>query len=171
MALVLVATPGAANANSYCTLAEANTYHESHPYASAWTGAATDDARNRALATATRLLDEHIEWDGAAADSVQALCWPRLGMLDRNENTIGSTTIPQALKNATAELARQLIAGDRTADSDIETQGISSLTAGPISLAFRPGVTAKVLPDAAWSMVKLWGSLLSRSNTIPLERV
>src|SRR5438046_7448880 len=119
MPIVVVATPGAADANSYCSLAEANTYHDSHPYASAWTGAASDDARNRALVTATRLLDEHIEWDGYAASATQALGWPRSGMVDRNENAIDSSTIPQTLKNAVAEFARQIIAADRTAESDI----------------------------------------------------
>lgn len=173
MALTLVATPGASNANAYCTLAEANTYHEAHPYASAWAG--TDDQKNRAIATATRLLDEHVEWneDSVAATSTQSLAWPRTGMLDPNGYAIGSGVIPQKLKDATAEFARWLLASNRMSDSDVETQGISALKAGAVELQFFRGAGgAKVLPDAVWYMVRQWGAVRRRGGaSVPLERV
>ena len=171
MALTLVATAGASNANTYATLAEGDTYHEGHLYSSLWDDA-SDDTKNRALAMATRLLDALIEWTGAAVSQGQALGWPRVGMLSRNGYVLSSATIPEDLKKGTAEFARQLIGGDRSADSDIETQGITSLTAGPVSLAFKDSVEAKVVPDAVWALLPAsWGFIRGRSGTmVPLVR-
>ncbi len=53
----VIITPGASNANSYCSRADGDAYHEAHLYASAWTGA-TADQKDAALFWATRLLDE-----------------------------------------------------------------------------------------------------------------
>ena len=60
MAIVLDATVGGSSANSYCTRAEGDTYHEAHLYATAWTGA-TSGNKDAALVWATRMLDEQIE--------------------------------------------------------------------------------------------------------------
>lgn len=156
MAVVIVATPGASNANSYCTKAEADTYHEGHPYSSTW-DAATDDQKNRALVTATRLLDERYQWVSWPTDEAQALQWPRTGVMDfLYLSEIDSDAIPAKLKEATAELARQLLASDRTADSQVETQGITSMSAGSVSFSFKDSVTAKVMPDAVRNMIPSW---------------
>jgi hypothetical protein len=164
MPVILVATPGAANANAYCTLAEAETYHESRPAASAWAG--TTDVKNRAIVRATELLDEHVDWFGYAAATTQRLCWPRGGMHDRNGNVIDSDEIPQDLKDAAAELAATLLAGDRTADDDIETKRIRSLTAGPVSLTFDAGVAAKVIADSVYFKIQRWGTLRRRTAAV-----
>jgi hypothetical protein len=172
MAITIDASVGGGSANAYCTLTEADTYHASHPYASVW-DAATDDQQNRAIVTATRLLDEHIAWIGWVASSTQALLWPRSGGIYRNGYGIPSTVIPADLKRATAELARQLLAGDRTADSDIETQGITALSAGSVSLTFDAArVQVKVLPDAVTAMVGYLGAVKAQRLTcVPLVRM
>lgn len=170
MAVTIVATPAAANANSYCTLAEANTYHESHPYSSTW-DAATDDEKNRALVTATRLLDEQYTWEGEAANDTQALQWPREAVLDHLQlSYIDEAVIPSRLKDATAEFARQVLAGNRMADSDVETQGISSFSAGSVSFSFREDVDASayVTPVAVRNMIPTWWGHL-RSGQMWLE--
>jgi hypothetical protein len=165
MAVVIIATPGAADANSYATRAEATTYHEGHISGAAW-AAAAEDLQNRALVTATRLLDAHVDWSGCVASSTQRLQWPRSGMLYRSGYAVPSDVIPDDLKAATAEFARQLLGGDRSADSDIETQGIERLKAGPVELAFRAGTTAKVIPDAVWYLVELWGREQRRNDGV-----
>ncbi|MGE3276728.1 MAG: DnaT-like ssDNA-binding protein [Vicinamibacterales bacterium] len=171
MALTVVATAGASTANSYCTRAEANTYHEAHPYASTW-DAAGDTDKDKAIVTATRLLDEHVEWEGVASTTTQALGWPRIGLEDLNGNAIDSAAVPQKLKDAVAEFARWILAADRMADSDVEAQNLRSLKAGPVALEFGPGVRAKVIPDAVWYMVRQWGTVRQRSGaSVPLERV
>jgi hypothetical protein len=158
----LIATPGAVNANAYCTVAEANTYFESRLFSDDWTGASTAD-KTVALIWATRQLDALYAWEHFPTDDAdgQALLWPRSGIVDTDEiSNIPDNVIPDELKWATSEFAKQLIKADRTADSDIETQGITSLTAGPISLAFKDNVRAKVMPDAVSAYIPHWWGVL-----------
>src|ERR1051326_898416 len=139
MAITLDTTVGGASANSYCSLAEANTYHAAHPYSAVW-DAATDDQKNRAPVPATRLIDEQVEWDGVVTNgSVQALLWPRAGMYYQNEWYIPVDVIPQKLKDAVAEFARQRLAEDRTADTAIDRLGIKRIRVGPVDVDFAGG--------------------------------
>ena len=59
MAATITATLSSASANSYVTLAEANTYFETVPDSSTWTNK-TDDQKNRALIAATRWIDSFV---------------------------------------------------------------------------------------------------------------
>lgn len=270
----LIATPGAANANSYATVAEANAYHDCRLHSDAWlntratasigsgddgvveitavergavgngytvavvlagsanaplsvslvgsaltvtlgtTGAgAADDAKNTAtliaqainelmefiaiasgsgdahlavstvksfrggddredvkipaLLMATQLIDAHIKWEGWPVTEQQRLCWPRAGMVTRNGYAIADNAIPQELKDMTSELARQLLSEDRTADGEVETQGLRSLRAGPVDMTFRDNVAPKVIPDAVVNLMpKCWGVLRSTKSFV-----
>jgi hypothetical protein len=181
VAVVIDATAGGANANSYVTNAACDTYHESHPYSSAWDDASADE-QNRALVTATRNLDLWFEWFGQVTTLTQRLLWPRRGVLkpgisDGQVSAVGPNDwdepfgvlldqdeIPQVIKDATCELARSLLVSDRTADSDVEAQGIESLRAGPVSIAFKGSVTAKPIPDAVMVMCTQVGRLRPKSG-------
>jgi hypothetical protein len=173
MAVTFNATAGSATANSYCTVAEADDYHSTRLFATTWT-LATTPTKEAALMWATRLLEGSITWTGIVTNAaVQVLQWPRQGMIARNLLAyVDSATIPVEVKNACAELARQLIAADRTADNDVETSRIRSVTAGPIAVTFGEGVWAKVLPDAIYTLlVPDWIESAPRlCNTRDLER-
>jgi len=81
MAVVIVATPGAADANSYVTLAEAQAIIDGFVEdadVQHW-GSGNTDSRNRALFTATQRLDRE-RFLGARATDTQALQWPRTGV-------------------------------------------------------------------------------------------
>jgi hypothetical protein len=81
MAITIVATPGAANANSYLTLAEAQAIIDGFVQDAdviAWASATTDQ-KNRALFSATQRLDRE-RFLGARATDTQALQWPRTGV-------------------------------------------------------------------------------------------
>ncbi len=171
----IVATAGSATANSYVTLAVANQYHEDRPPAgTTWSGAASDAVKDAALLWATTLMDNLFEWTGwPAVPTTQALLWPRSGMRYRNGVAVPITIIPVELQEATAEYARQLLAEDRAADSDIETQGINKIVAGPVELGFKNTVSAKVVPDAAVHLlVSEWYSAIRgrASMTAELQR-
>lgn len=71
----ITATVGSASANSYLTIAAADTIAESMLGTLAWTTATTDQ-KTRALITATRGLDT-LTWIGDRASTTQALDWPR----------------------------------------------------------------------------------------------
>lgn len=168
---MLIVTPGAADANSYCSMAQADAYHDGHVSREVWSDA---DAATKELALrqATRLLDAHVEWTGLAVSQTQALGWPRYGAYSRNGYLLPSTSIPQDVVNATAELARVLLAGDRAADSDVDTQGIRRIEAGPVSLEFREGVGPKPIPDAVFFLVRHLGTVQMQrgSGAVPLVR-
>ena len=120
---------------------------------------------------ATRLLDTMVEWEGWPNSTTQVLGWPRSGLEDRNGNAIDASVIPADLKNATAEFARQLLAKDRTADSDVETDGISRVKAGPVEVEFENPVQVKVVPDSVFYLLpESWGSVRGRSSTRRLVR-
>lgn len=155
----LIATAGAADANVYVTLADANAFHEGSLYGGTFR-TAIDEEKRRALITATRLLDEHVTWNGDAASTTQRLAWPRTGLIDAHGGTLDSTTVPLRVQHATAELARQLLAADRTADSEIAAKGLTSLTVGSVSMAFTGfGGATKPIPDAVAALVALWGTV------------
>jgi len=166
------ATVGGGSANSFETLAEANTYFDERlPLPTPWV--ASGDNSIRALIMATRVLSSlsvphktlHIgkdgskyfvtarQWTGTPASATQRLAWPRIGMFDRNGNAIPENVIPYELKDAESELAGQLIMADSTLDNAVSVQGITSIKAGSVSLSFKDAIDAHVLPDAVVNLM------------------
>lgn len=135
MAATIIATPGANNANSYLTLAEAQDYADRDMDSVEWYQATTDQ-RTRALLTATRNLDL-VGFVGERATPTQSLAWPRKNF-KTPEKTYTDTEIPAEIKQATWELANSLT-------RDIV---ISGQTAGSTSLI--PGI-----PNSGLKRVKL----------------
>ena len=81
MAVTIDATVGGASANSYITLADANTFVEKlilDDDVSAWDGSSNDN-KNRALVTAAIRIDRE-RFIGAQATDTQVLQWPRVGV-------------------------------------------------------------------------------------------
>lgn len=180
MPVTVIATPGAANANSYATVAEATEYFGLRiPLTPPWDP--TDDVAGRALITATRVLDTLAvarkrlvrpdtsrrtngefyymvgrKWMGLPTTTIQVLAWPRIGMKDRNGNDIPSNVIPKELKEATAELAGQLEQGDRTLDNAVLTQGIRSVSASGVSVNFKDDIDQYVISDMTMNLMPPW---------------
>lgn len=172
MAVTIVETPGAANANSFEALAEAKVYFASRIPIAEWTDA-SDAEKSVFLVMATRTLVAILSarqemfrnaagvtyrrttrtWTGLPTTTTQALPWPRTGMYNRNGGEIASNVIPQELKDAESELAGQLAKGDRTLDNDVIVQGLTSVKAASVSLTFKDLIEAKVIPDAVWNLL------------------
>ena len=133
----IISTPGAADANSYLTVAEAQAYFDTRLHSEVWD---TLD-QEAALINATRLIDAYVCFTGSSATSTQALAWPRIGMLSLQGFPIpssGALSIPIQLKNATAELAL-LLGGedDRTLEDEIAMAGLTKLKVGPVELGWK----------------------------------
>jgi len=167
MAIVLDATAAGTDSNTYSTLAEAETYFESRLHKTDWSGE-TDADKNIALVWATRLLDEQVDWVGVVWDDDQALRWPRSSVVDADGRDVTYDTIPQFLKDATAELAMHLLAGDRVDDDD--TRGFEVIQVGPIKLKINPFDRTPILPPSVWSLIGPYGIQL-RGVARVLERV
>lgn len=144
---------GKLNANAYCTVEEATDYHASRLHSDTWTDSYAKE-QQAAIMWATRLLDERFDWIGQPANTGQALQWPRFGTWNRDGHPVSRAIIPQWLKNATAELARHLVASDIEAPPD--TAGFSRIAVGDIALTVDKRDRAPVIPPSVLSMVKFY---------------
>ena len=167
MSLTLVATAAAANANSYCTLASANSYLEQniHIY-STWASLSTANAE-ACLIYATTLLDIQMDWIGTKGDDDQALRWPRDDVDDPDGYAVDEDTIPVFLQKATAFYAYYLSQEDRIAEAD--TFGYKKLKAGSLSMTVDKYDRKRIMPNAVWMMVMAYGSKASGQIRV-LER-
>ena len=142
MALSLIATAGASDANAYDTATNADTYFEAHPDYETWDKLFTA-TKERYLIFATTHIDmETIDGDkydtsttsGAAA---QALRFPRA------EDVDGSIFVPQAVKNAMFEQALSIAKkGTSNARQDAQNDGVTSVTIGDVSETYGSGAAA-----------------------------
>jgi len=166
MALVLVLETGAglSSSNSYATAAEGNTYHDSHLYAKKWTNASTSD-KEKALAMATRTLDDNMTWNGSRNSKGQALRWPRVGAYDQDGFLIVNNTLPTNLKDATIEMARLLLTSDRTAEPD--SKGLLEVKADTVNVKFDKTDRDQggVIPNTIKQMLKSFGTVLNRNTS------
>jgi hypothetical protein len=117
MTLVLDATVGGANSNSYITVARATEIADYDIIERVDWYVADDDDKIRALVSATRQLDT-LPWVGERATTTQALAWPRTNAVI-NGRVIATNEIPQEVEQATYDLALALLreakAGAQTA--------------------------------------------------------
>jgi len=118
MSVIVIATPGAADANAYGTVSATDAYLDARPNADAWTDAVAD-TRARALIQAQRMLSP-LAWAGTQATSTQALAWPRVDVPvpGLGDTTYAGDIIPPPLFAASAELALEIV---RAGTSDIGT--------------------------------------------------
>lgn len=160
----LIATAGAADANSYLTVSEADKYFETRLHADLWQ---TSDDQEAALIWATRLLDEMLSWAGIIATDTQALRWPRLYVKDEDDREFSSTAIPQWLKDATAEMAFHLLTSDRTAEP--ESSGIKEMKVGTLEIVFDKYSSLKMMPTSVAVIVRPYA--FQRKTTRTLVRM
>ena len=121
--MALVTTPGSLTADSYATLAEANTYHTAQGN-TAWTGA--DALKEGALRRATVWLDStyRVRFPGYRTDRrLQALEWPRTSAYDAAQQLLGVAEIPIEIKNAQIEAALRELATPGSLSPDFVATG------------------------------------------------
>lgn len=165
MALELISVVGASNSNTFATVADFIAYCEQRPHLPATVQAllpllSTEPPDATALATvtaglltATRLIQERVEWTGNRTyPLVQALSWPRQGVLNREQdNWLPDKELPQFLIYGQCELTIFVLAGDRLAEP--ADRSISELDiAGAVSIKFDKQDAAPVIPDNVWAM-------------------
>ena len=149
MAITIVATAGAANANSYLTLSDTQDLIDGlmeDDDVVAW-GSATTDQKNRALYSATQRIDRE-RFLGARATDTQAMQWPRTGVRKPDtyinnynlgfpftitEDYFTDTEIPDQVKKAQAVLAAYLN-NNKDALDLTGLESYSTLNVGNISI-------------------------------------
>jgi len=125
---------GQEDANSYVSVADADSYFTGHVYPAAWVLPANASLKGAALVMATRLIDSNCRFDGFRKSNLQALQWPRVRCIDREANGVvglpclafglgamspqylASDSVPQCVVSATCEMAIELLRRDPTLD-------------------------------------------------------
>ena len=153
MAATIDATLKGASANSYVTLAEADTYFETVPDSSTWTDK-TDDQKNRALISATRWIDA-LSFYGDRCSETQALKWPRDDYKVDGIDLV-CTLIPTPIKVATYELARALANDTDAITGSTGTTGLyDQVELGELKVKYKdssttPGMVNSVFDVYPW---------------------
>lgn len=110
MSLVIIATVGADDANSFVSDLEMSDYCAGRLQGAVWTGAAS---QLPALVEATRDLSL-LQWRGVRTTATQALSWPRQHVRNPDSpdgDDFPDDIVPQRVKDATCELALQYLLG------------------------------------------------------------
>lgn len=145
-----VVTIGSNSYDVYADQATADIYLEAESSATAWR-AALDDIKGRALVSATRLLDRQ-SWQGEKAEAAQELAWPRSGITDVDE-----TVIPQAIIDATCELASAIVGGYDAANKSSTASDTKRQKAGSVEIEyFRSFEDGTRLPLPVHELISKW---------------
>ena len=151
MAITINSTPLDPLCNSYVSLAEMLAYvtdRKPDPAVrTAWV-ALSDDLKATYLANATRSLDYSCEWIGDRYSRDQKLDWPRSNAY-YDGFLLDNTTFPQAVKDATCEMACWSMENNGVI-SISQNAGYDSIKVGPINIDFNENVGGsanKYFPD------------------------
>lgn len=175
MALVLIQEDGTGlvDANAYANAAAGDAYHEGHLYATAWTGASAGE-KDAALVMATRLIDAQCQFSGVKVSDRQALQWPRENCRDVDAGrwsggVVASHVVPKNIRDATCEMARELLLQDRTAAPPGE--GLKYQNVGGDQTGFSKTDVRPIISHVAQAMLSKFGAVLSsKSGSVRLER-
>ena len=146
MALIVEDGTGLADAQSYISVVDADTYHSERGNAD-W-AAADAAAKEASLIKATEYLDGKYgnRWLGWRRSSTQALDWPRDDVLD--ELGTEYTGVPRKLAQATTVVALKVIQG-ADVSPDLDRGGkVHSESVGKITTVFQTGAPAQTLYTA-----------------------
>lgn len=165
MAITIIATAGSSDANSYITLADAETYFESRYGSDAWDNA-TDDNKKALLVNATRLLDQSFSWTGEKATTTQSLRFPRNYVYNCDGELLDSDTIPTAIENATCEMVL-FIAGNSGQSTNNEYK---KAKVGSLEVEYRDNITPEELVSSDVSRAVGCLGTVSAGNTQKLVR-
>lgn len=183
--MTLIATPGAPDANSYCSVATATLYLEARLNTEPWFDQTVASVpphwtlnvrREAALQWATQLLDEQVQWHGTPATDTQALAWPQQGQTDSWGRPIDATVIPEQVQRATAYYALALLR-DTTEQPGQQGSGmIRRRKIGSLEIEYQatstattPSPTHQGIPAEVRVMLRPYGTLAG-GVTVPLLR-
>jgi hypothetical protein len=134
-ALVVEDGSGKSNADAYCSIVTADTYHANRGNA-AW-ASATDDQKTAAIRNATAYIDATYTFKGTKVhlnQPTQALLWPRWGIRD-DEHVVWDNVWPiPRLVAATCEAALRALSTPLIKDE--QDAQIIEQTVGPITQKF-----------------------------------
>lgn len=142
MAIIVETGTGAADSESFASVAYCDTYHAGRGNA-AWALLASD-VREQALRKATDYMQQvyRERWAGIRVKTTQALDWPRYDVPRKDVGDYySSVLVPEEVKRACAELALKASAAELAPDLGRPTINES---VGPISVSYAAGARESV---------------------------
>lgn len=133
MTLIVEDGTGLSTAESYISVADADTRHTNNG-STLWPGTLTTAEKEEALRRATIYMEGayRLRWRGTRLLRAQALSWPRYGAIVDGWD-ISSDVVPTEVANACADLALKAAAGDLAADL---TRGVVREKVGPLETEY-----------------------------------
>lgn len=137
MALIIEDGTGLANAESFVSVADADTYHGNRGN-TAW-AALTTGQKEQDLRKATDYMEQvyRMRWAGYRKTTTQALSWPRYDVpledVGYGYAFYASDSVPQIVKNACAELALKAATDELAPDID---QRVTREKVGPLEVEY-----------------------------------
>lgn len=140
MSLIVEDGTGLANAESYISITDADTYHDNRGN-TAWADLTTaQKERLLRIATDYMMAVYRLRWDGYRYVNTQALDWPRIYVPVRDICSVNAypeyvdfDIVPQQVKNACAELAYKANTETLLAD---QSQNVVREKVGPIEVEY-----------------------------------
>ena len=123
--------------NSFLDVDEANKYFETRLYSTSWTGL-NDETKTVALIASSRFLSVYYNYYGTRTEEFQNLDFPRIGLYDHDGYNLDYYTVPEKVKQATAELALYQIE-NQSLVSNISSpldSGLTEIKVSSIALKF-----------------------------------
>lgn len=153
---------GLAAANSYVSVTEATDYLIQNNFVfTTWDNLDTGD-KQKLLSWASRYLDQKARWNGEKTVEDSGLRWPRKGVEDVDGIEIAEDEIPRQLKQATIEMTRYLMEGDRSADRGQD--GLKEVQVDVIRLVFDTSYRLPEVPNEINNMLRGLGVIISGPN-------
>lgn len=170
--MTLIATPGAVDANSFCTVTEALRAQIGRRGASAW-ASADPEVQEASLIQATQLLSLRVAWLALQVDPlVQALPLPMVGQVDQFGRDLALDIIPPLVVQATALYALALYTEQQ--DTSGASQGITQLRVeGDVTVTYAQTPVVSVflrVPWEIWDLLRPYGTVPSRGRSMPVVR-
>jgi hypothetical protein len=170
MSLVTETGTADPNAESYISVASADTYFSSIGNL-VWAAMALSD-KEQCLRKAANYMIQHyrLKWQGLRVTSFQALDWPRWNVTLADlayYNNILPTVIPVAIQRANAELAVLAFAGDLNPPL---TQQTTRKTVGPITVEYDVSSSQAVRYGAIHDMLAPYMTTQAASGNIKMTR-
>ena len=171
MALIVETGAGLADAESFCSVAAADTYHEARG-TTLWATMTTTE-KEQALRRGTDYMEQayRLGWAGYRKTSTQALSWPRyeVPMKDAPGGYgfayVADDIVPTQVVRACAEMAFRAAAGELAPDLGAQ---VTSETVGPISVSYAPGARQSAKFQAVEAM--LAALMKASGNMVSLVR-
>jgi hypothetical protein len=123
---------------------------------STWPQTGTNPAKDTALVTATRWMNEQ-KWQGTVTTPGQALAWPRTGVVDINGAAVAGNVTPNEILWGYYELATALLADPTILDNALgQASNVKAVRAGSAEVRFFRPVGGSRLPTSVFEMIRVF---------------